>query len=152
MPNATRETPGLRSLTLAITLTLATALTLAAAAACADSGSGPMTTESGLEYEMLREGDGPMPMADDRVRIHYRGMLTDSTQFDSSYDRGLPAEFDVDGVITGFGEALQLMSVGGHIRVTVPPELAYGERGAGDLIGPNETLIFEIELLEIIES
>lgn len=150
MPNATRETRGLRSHTLAITLTLATALTLAAAAACADSG--PMTTESGLEYEMLREGDGPMPTADDRVRIHYRGMLTDSTQFDSSYDRGLPAEFDVDGVITGFGEALQLMSVGGHIRVTVPPELGYGERGAGDLIGPNETLIFEIELLEIIES
>lgn len=75
-------------------------------------------------------------------------MLTDSTQFDSSYDRGEPTEFNVDRLIAGFSEALQLMSVGSHVRVTIPPELAYGETGYGDVIGPNETLIFEIELLD----
>ena len=150
MSKGTREARALRPRTFAATLTLATAL--AAAAACADADSGMITTESGLQIEVLREGDGPMPTADDRVRIHYRGMLTDSTQFDSSYDRGEPSEFDVDGVIDGFGEALQLMSVGSQMRVTIPPELGYGESGVGDMIGPNATLIFEIELLDIVEG
>ena len=148
MSKRTRAARAFRPLTFAAALTVATAL----AAACADADSGMITTESGLQIEVLREGDGPMPTADDRVRIHYRGMLTDSTQFDSSYDRGEPSEFDVDGVIDGFGEALQLMSVGSQMRVTIPPELGYGESGVGDLIGPNATLIFEIELLDIVEG
>jgi FKBP-type peptidyl-prolyl cis-trans isomerase len=108
-------------------------------------------TESGLQYEVLREGDGPRPTADDRVSIHYRGTLIDGTQFDSSYDRGEPAVFGVGGVISGFGEALQLMPVGSHYRVFIPSELGYGPQGSGPNIGPNATLIFEIELLDIVE-
>ena len=127
---------------------------LAAAAAlaclaCAPDEPEVLTTESGLQYEVLREADGPSPTADDRVVIHYRGTLTDGTQFDSSYDRGEPSTFPVSGVIPGFGEALQLMSVGSQIRVTIPPDLAYGSTGAGDAVPPDATLIFEIELLEI---
>ena len=117
--------------------------------ACAPDEPETLTTESGLEYQMLREGDGPRPTENDQVVIHYRGTLADGTQFDSSYDRGEPSTFSVRGVIAGFGEALQLMSVGGHIRVTIPPDLAYGSVGAGDVIGPDATLVFEIELLEI---
>jgi len=112
---------------------------------------GVLTTESGLQYEVLREGDGPKPSAESRVSIHYRGTLIDGTQFDSSYDRGEPAVFGVGGVIAGFGEALQLMSVGSHYRVVIPGDLAYGPQGSGQTIGPNATLIFEIELLEIVE-
>ena len=126
------------------------AMAALACVACATDEPVTMTTESGLQYQVLREGDGASPTATDEVVLHYRGTLTDGSQFDSSYDRGEPATFSVNGVIDGFGEALQLMSVGGHIRVTIPPELAYGEAGAGDVIGPNETLIFEIELLEIV--
>ena len=128
------------------------AMAALASVACAADEPETITTESGLQYEMLREGDGPSPTATDQVVLHYRGTLTDGSQFDSSYDRGEPATFPVNGVISGFGEALQLMSVGGHIRVTIPSELAYGEAGAGDVIGPNETLVFEIELLEIVGS
>ena len=128
------------------------AMAALASVACAADEPETITTESGLQYEMLREGDGPSPTATDQVVLHYRGTLTDGSQFDSSYDRGEPATFPVNGVIPGFGEALQLMSVGGHIRVTIPSELAYGEAGAGDVIGPNETLVFEIELLEIVGS
>lgn len=138
-----------RPLTIVAALVIAT--TLAAAAACGDADSGMITTETGLQIETLREGDGPSPTANDRVRVHYRGMLTDSTQFDSSYDNGQPSEFNVDRVIEGFGEALQLMSVGSQIRVTIPSELGYGEAGRGELIGPNATLVFEIELLDIVE-
>ena len=112
-----------------------------------------ITTDSGLQIEVLRQGDGASPTIDDEVVLHYRGTLTDGSQFDSSYDRGGPSTFSVSGVIEGFGEALQLMSVGGQIRVTIPSELAYGEAGAGGgVIGPNEDLIFEIELLEIVGS
>ena len=121
-------------------------------AACADAGPEMITTESGLQVEVLRAGDGASPTIDDEVVLHYRGTLTDGSQFDSSYDRGEPSTFPVSGVIEGFGEALQLMSVGGHIRVTIPSDLAYGEDGAGDVIGANEDLIFEIELLEIVGS
>ncbi len=117
--------------------------------ACAPDEPVVLTTESGLQYEVLREADGPSPTTDDRVVIHYRGTLTDGTQFDSSYDRGEPSTFPVSGVIPGFGEALQLMSVGSHIRVTIPADLAYGATGAGDAVPPDATLIFEIELLEI---
>jgi FKBP-type peptidyl-prolyl cis-trans isomerase len=112
---------------------------------------GVTTTESGLQYEVLTEGDGPAPTGDDRVSIHYRGSLIDGKEFDSSYDRGEPAVFGVGGVIPGFSEALQLMAVGGHYRFVIPGGLAYGPNGNGADIGPNATLIFEIELLEIVE-
>jgi FKBP-type peptidyl-prolyl cis-trans isomerase len=112
---------------------------------------GVTTTESGLQYEVLKEGDGAMPAADSRVSIHYKGSLIDGKEFDSSYDRGEPAVFGVGGVIPGFSEALQLMGVGGHYRFVIPSDLAYGPNGSGADIGPNATLIFEIELLEIVE-
>ena len=110
-----------------------------------------MTTESGLQYEVLSQGDGPMPGSEDQVQLHYRGTLIDGTEFDSSYERGEPAQFGVGGVIPGFSEALQLMSVGSHFRVVIPSEIGYGPQGTGGPIGPNATLIFEIELLEIID-
>jgi len=109
-------------------------------------------TESGLQYEVIQEGEGPSPDPQDQVTIHYRGTLIDGTQFDSSYDRGEPATFGVTGVIPGFSEGLQLMNVGGHYKFYIPGSLAYGPQGSGNVIGPNETLIFEVELLEIPES
>jgi len=109
-------------------------------------------TESGMQYEILQEGNGPVPGADDRVRVHYHGTLIDGTVFDSSVDRGEPATFGVTQVIPGWTEALQMMPVGSKWKIYLPSELAYGERGAGGDIGPNETLIFEVELLEIIEE
>jgi len=114
------------------------------------TNEGVVTTDSGLQYEVLRTGDGPQPSATDQVRIHYRGTLIDGTEFDSSYARDEPATFGVGGVITGFSEGLQLMNVGSHYRLVIPSELGYGPQGAGGAIGPNATLIFEIELLEIL--
>ncbi len=124
------------------------------AAYAAENGAkeGVITTESGLQYEVLEEGDGAMPGATDRVSIHYRGTLLDGTEFDSSHERGMPAEFGVNGVIAGFTEALMLMNVGSKHRVVIPGDLAYGPGGSGDVIGPNATLIFELELLEIVEA
>lgn len=113
--------------------------------------AGVMTTESGLQYEVLREGDGPKPGPDDEVTINYRGTLPDGTQFDSSYDRGQPSTFQVGGVIQGFAEALQMMPVGSQYRFVIPADLAYGEAGSGPLIGPNQTLIFEVEMISISE-
>jgi FKBP-type peptidyl-prolyl cis-trans isomerase len=109
------------------------------------------TTASGLQYEILRAGDGARPSETSTVRVHYRGTLVDGTEFDSSYGRGEPAEFSVGGVIDGFSEALQLMQVGSHWRIVIPSEIAYGPDGGGP-IGPNSTLIFEIELLEIVDA
>jgi FKBP-type peptidyl-prolyl cis-trans isomerase len=109
-------------------------------------------TDSGLQYEVLQEGDGPVPAEDDRVRVHYHGTLIDGTVFDSSVERGEPAVFGVTQVIPGWTEALQMMPVGSKWKVYLPSDLAYGERGAGGDIGPNETLIFEVELLEIVEE
>lgn len=109
---------------------------------------GVTTTDSGLQYEVLREGDGATPGNTDRVTINYRGTLIDGTEFDSSYG-GNPATFAVNGVIPGFTEALMLMNVGSHYKVYIPGHLAYGPAGSGPLIGPNATLIFEIEMLEI---
>jgi len=109
-----------------------------------------VTLESGMLYEIMVEGDGAKPAATDKVRTHYHGTLMDGTVFDSSVERGQPATFPVSGVIQGWVEALQLMPVGSKWRLYIPPNLAYGERGAGGLIGPGATLVFEVELLEIV--
>jgi FKBP-type peptidyl-prolyl cis-trans isomerase len=105
---------------------------------------------SGLQYRVIERGDGPSPNAGDSVRVHYHGTRIDGSVFDSSMDRGEPAEFALAGVIAGFREALEQMRVGGRWQVFVPSSLAYGERGAGAAIGPNETLIFELRLLDIL--
>jgi len=111
---------------------------------------GVVTTASGLQYIVLRQGDGPVPKATDRVRVHYRGTLTDGSEFDSSYKRGRPEVMPVGGrMITGWTEALQLMKVGSIYRFFMPPSLGYGEQGAGQDIGPNAVLIFDIRLLKI---
>ena len=110
---------------------------------------GVITTESGLQYEVLTDGSGEKPTAADQVTVHYHGMLTDGTVFDSSVDRGEPAKFGVTQVIPGWIEALQLMSVGDKWKLTIPSNLAYGDKGAGGMIGPNATLVFEVELLGI---
>jgi len=112
--------------------------------------AGVVTLPSGLQYKVIKKGDGKVsPKATDTVVTHYRGTLLDGTEFDSSVKRGEPAEFEVGGVIPGWTEALQLMKVGDKWELYVPAELAYGERGAGRAIGPNATLVFEVELLEI---
>jgi len=110
---------------------------------------GVVTLESGLQYEILTEGSGAKPAATDQVECHYHGTLTDGTVFDSSVERGEPAVFPVNGVIQGWVEALQLMPVGSKWRLAIPSDLAYGERGAGQQIGPHTTLVFEVELLSI---
>lgn len=110
---------------------------------------GVVTTASGLQYQVLTEGQGAKPAASDEVTVHYHGTLIDGTVFDSSVERGQPATFPVGGVIQGWVEALQLMNVGSKYKLFIPSNLAYGERGAGGSIGPNETLIFEVELLSI---
>ena len=107
-------------------------------------------TASGLQYKILAQGNGESPSASDQVKCHYHGTLIDGTVFDSSVQRGTPAVFPVNGVIQGWVEALQMMSVGAKWRLFIPSDLAYGERGAGGSIGPNSTLIFDVELLEIV--
>jgi FKBP-type peptidyl-prolyl cis-trans isomerase len=110
---------------------------------------GVVTLASGLQYKILKEGTGPKPSAGDSVVCNYRGTLIDGTEFDSSYKRGQPATFPVGRVIKGWTEALQLMPVGSKWQLFVPADLAYGDRGAGQDIGPNATLIFEVELISI---
>lgn len=112
--------------------------------------SGVVTLPSGLQYEIIKEGKGAKPKATDKVRVHYHGTLINGVVFDSSIERGEPAEFPLNAVIPGWTEILQLMPVGSKWRVVIPSELAYGSRGAGDVIRPNMTLIFEIELLDIV--
>ena len=112
--------------------------------------SGVVTLPSGLQYEIIKEGSGAKPKATDKVRVHYHGTLINGVVFDSSVERGEPAEFPLNAVIPGWTEILQLMPVGSKWRVVIPSELAYGSRGAGDVIRPNMTLIFEIELLDIV--
>jgi FKBP-type peptidyl-prolyl cis-trans isomerase len=110
---------------------------------------GVKTTASGLQYKIIEEGKGPSPKAGDTVTVNYRGTLIDGTQFDSSYDRGQPATFPLTGVIPGWTEALQMMKKGSKWELYIPPDLAYGDRGAGNRIPPNSTLIFEVELISI---
>jgi FKBP-type peptidyl-prolyl cis-trans isomerase len=108
------------------------------------------TTYSGLKYEVLRAGNGPRPNSYSRVKVHYHGTLQNGTVFDSSVQRGQPATFGLDQVIAGWKEGIPLMQTGAKYRFTVPPHLAYGARGMPPKIGPNETLIFDVELLEVL--
>ena len=111
--------------------------------------SAPVTKPSGLIFESLVDGKGPSPVATDVVRVHYRGTFPDGKEFDSSFKRGEPAEFPLNGVIPCWTEGVQLMKVGGKAKLTCPPGIAYGKRGAGGVIPPDATLNFEIELLAI---
>lgn len=110
---------------------------------------GVTSLENGLQYTVLSKGSGKKPAADDTVVVHYRGTLIGGEEFDSSYQRGAPATFGVDAVIMGWQEILPMMAIGSKWQIVIPSELAYGARGTGGQIGPNETLIFDIELLEI---
>ena len=110
---------------------------------------GVITTKSGLQYEILKKGNGQRPKATDKVKVDYVGKLIDGTEFDNSIKRGEPAVFGVDQVIPGWSEALQLMDVGSKYRLVIPPDLAYGEHGAPPVIEPNSVLIFEVKLLAI---
>lgn len=114
------------------------------------SAEGVKATESGLQYQVIKEGSGPKPKENDQVKVHYVGTTIEGKKFDSSIDRGQPATFPLNGVIAGWTEALQLMPVGSKYKLFIPGNLAYGERGSPPNIGPNEVLIFEVELLEIL--
>ena len=113
------------------------------------SKEGVVVLPSGLQYKVITEGSGKTPKATDKVKVHYKGTLLNGKEFDSSYKRNQPAEFPVNGVIKGWTEALQLMKEGSKWMLYIPSDLAYGARGAGGDIGPNATLIFEVELLEV---
>lgn len=106
-------------------------------------------TDSGLQYEVLSEGDGAQPTASDTVVVNYKGSLIDGSVFDSSYERNTPATLPLNGVIKGWQEGLQLMKEGAKYKFYIPSDLAYGEKGAGDRIGPNEALVFEVELIDV---
>ena len=112
--------------------------------------AGVFATASGIQYRVERAGQGPRPRASDRVRVHYRGTLLDGTEFDSSYARNEPAVFGLDQVIAGWTEGLQLMPIGGKYRFWIPGDLAYGQRGSPPNIPPNSTLVFDVELLDIL--
>lgn len=119
-------------------------------AAKAAKEPGAVVTGSGLVYRALKEGSGERPSATDAVRVHYRGTFPDGREFDSSYRRGQPAEFPLNRVIPCWTEGVQRMKTGGKAKLTCPPAIAYGQRGAGNVIPPNATLVFEIELLDVL--
>jgi FKBP-type peptidyl-prolyl cis-trans isomerase FkpA len=136
-----------------VVMALLTTLVVPAAWAQADSARqepGVTITQSGLIYRSLTDGSGPSPAATDTVKVHYRGTLPDGKEFDSSYKRGEPATFALDRVIRCWTEGVQRMKVGGKAKLVCPPSIAYGERGAGGVIPPNATLVFEVELLAIV--
>jgi FKBP-type peptidyl-prolyl cis-trans isomerase FkpA len=147
-------------LALAFTATLATSAlateatkpaTKPAPAKTTSPASQDITTPSGLVFRSLKEGSGAKPAATDTVKVHYRGTLTDGKEFDSSHSRGEPATFPLNRVIPCWTEGVQRIQVGGKAQLTCPPAIAYGSRGAGGVIPPNATLIFEVELLEIVK-
>jgi len=113
---------------------------------------GVVTTESGLQYKVVTAGEGDKPSAEDTVTVHYEGRLINGEVFDSSIERGEPATFPVGGVIAGWTEALQMMPAGSTWQLVIPPELAYGERGAGGRILPNSALVFDVELISIADT
>jgi FKBP-type peptidyl-prolyl cis-trans isomerase len=114
--------------------------------------SGVVTVQSGLQYEIIRDGDGARPQPGDRVEVHYRGTLIDGTEFDSSYTNGKPSVFPVSGLIAGWSEALLMMPVGSHWRLVIPPQLAYGGIGNGNKVPANAVLIFDVELIDVIDD
>jgi FKBP-type peptidyl-prolyl cis-trans isomerase FkpA len=126
------------------------ALAQSDAAAAAAKESGAVVTGSGLVFRSLQDGSGPKPAATDTVRVHYRGTFPDGREFDSSFKRGQPAEFPLNRVIACWTEGVQRMQVGGKAKLTCPPAIAYGERGAGGVVPPNATLQFEVELIAIV--
>lgn len=113
---------------------------------------GIITTKSGLQYKVIKQGTGPIPKATDKVKVHYKGMLINGIEFDTSYKRGKPVIFELNKVIPGWIEGLQLMKVGSIYKFVIPANLAWGERGSGRMIGPNAVVIFEVELLEILKG
>jgi FKBP-type peptidyl-prolyl cis-trans isomerase FkpA len=121
-----------------------------AVAAAAAKEAGAVVTPSGLVYRALKDGAGASPAATDTVKVHYKGTFPDGKEFDSSYSRGQPAEFPLNGVIKCWTEGLQRMKVGGKAKLTCPSAIAYGARGAGSVIPPNATLLFEVELLGVV--
>ena len=138
---------------------LATIFTLLAPASWAQTDAvlagaaketGAQVTKSGLVYRSLKDGTGASPVATDRVKVHYKGSFPDGKEFDSSYKRGEPTEFPLNGVIPCWTEGVQLMKTGGKAKLTCPSAIAYGQRGAGNVIPPNATLVFEVELLGVI--
>ncbi len=133
----------------ALLLVNTAAFAQADAAAKAAKEPGAVVTSSGLVFRSLKEGTGPMPQATDVVSVHYRGTFPDGKEFDSSYSRGQPTEFPLNRVIKCWTEGVQRIKVGGKAKLTCPPNIAYGERGAGGVIPPNATLHFEVELLKI---
>lgn len=139
--------PAAAALLLATSIAQAQAGADAAAAAAQEPGA--VVTASGLVYRPLKEGSGASPAATDKVKVHYRGTFPDGREFDSSYKRGEPAEFPLNRVIPCWTEGVQRMKVGGKAKLTCPPAIAYGERGAGSAVPPNATLQFEVELLGI---
>ena len=140
----------LRATLFAVTaFTLSNAAAQNAATAAAAKEDGAVVTPSGLVYRSLKDGTGASPAANDTVKVHYRGTFPDGKEFDSSYKRGQPIEFPLGGVIKCWTEGVQRVKVGGKAKLTCPPAIAYGERGAGGVIPPNATLVFEVELLAV---
>lgn len=142
----------MRSILIATAFTLLTATCWGqsdAVLAAAGKEAGAQVTKSGLVYRSLKEGVGSSPAASDRVKVHYKGSFPDGKEFDSSYKRGEPTEFPLNGVIPCWTEGVQLMKTGGKAKLTCPAAIAYGQRGAGGVIPPNATLVFEVELLAI---
>jgi len=141
----------LSCLGLAITLTLLAPMAMAqnAVTTAAAKEEGAVLTPSGLVYRSLKDGNGASPTASDKVTVHYKGTFPDGREFDSSYKRGQPIDFPLNRVIACWTEGVQRMKVGGKAKLTCPPEIAYGARGAGNAVPPNATLLFEVELLGI---